>query len=135
MKKLWVVSLLCLASFSAQSAVVLIGNPAADELSKSDAKKLFLGKMKSVPGGGKAVLVELQDGNPLRIEFHDKVTGKSESQLQSYWSRLIFTGKASAPAQMTSIDQVKQKVAANTGAVGYIDEADVDGTVKVLYKP
>ncbi|GAA5216778.1 phosphate ABC transporter substrate-binding protein [Corallincola platygyrae] len=135
MKKLLAVSLFCVASFTAQSAVVLIGNPAASELSKSDAKKLFLGKLKKVPGGGKAQVIEFEDGHPLRIEFHDKVTGKSESQLQSYWSRLIFTGKATAPSQLASPDQVKQKVASNPGAVGYVDEADVDASVKVLFKP
>ncbi|QIZ76009.1 phosphate ABC transporter substrate-binding protein [Ferrimonas lipolytica] len=135
MKKLSIALVGIALSVSAQADVVLVGNPAAAELSQTNASKLFLGKMKTLPWGGKPKLIELQDGNPLRLEFHQKVTGKTEAQLKSYWSRLVFTGKAAAPSQVTSAAQVKQQVAGNSAAVGYIDQADVDDSVKVLLTP
>ena len=135
MKKMLPLAAALLLSCSAQASVVLVGNPSATALNKTQASKLFLGKMKKLPWGGKPMLVELQTGAPLRVEFHQKVTGKSEAQLQSYWSRLVFTGKASAPVQMADSAQVKQRIASHANAIGYIDEADLDGSVKLLYKP
>ncbi|MCM2678845.1 phosphate ABC transporter substrate-binding protein [Echinimonas agarilytica] len=125
-----------LLSGSAFAGVVVIGNPATgDALNAKQAEALYLGKSKSLPGGMQATIMELPDGNPMRQEFHSKVTGKSESQLKSYWSRLVFTGKATAPSEQGSTAAMKAAVAATPGAVGYIDESEVDASVTVLFKP
>ena len=137
MKKIGLISALFLGvAVQASAAVVLVGNPAiTDTLTKDQAAALYLGKTTKLPGGGAVVLFELESSDPLKGEFHEKVTGKSEAQLQSYWSRLIFTGKATPPAKLANADLVKSTVAATPNGVGYIDEAKVDGTVKVLLKP
>lgn len=136
MKSYYIASVLLLASGVSQAGVVLVGNPGStDSLDMSTAKKLFLGKSKKLPNGQSVTLVELVKGNPVRAEFHQKVTGKTEAQLQSYWSRLVFTGKASPPEALASTALVKAKVASTPGAVGYLDESEVDGSVKVLLKP
>jgi len=123
-------------SLTSQASVVLVGNSAmADTLSNGQAKALFLGKKKNLPNGDKVVLLERPKGDVLREEFHQKVTGKSEAQLQSYWSRLVFTGKAKPPKELSSSALIKAAVANKKGHIGYIDESDVDASVKVLLKP
>lgn len=127
-----------LAAFANASlaAVVMIGNPATpDQLTKKQAQSIYLAKSKKLPSGMSVVINELSPGDPIRAEFHEKVTGKSDAQLKSYWSRLVFTGKAAAPAEHGSATALKAAVAATPGAVGYIDEADVDSSVVVLFKP
>lgn len=120
----------------ANAGVVVVANPSGpDALTKSQVSKLFLGKSKKLPTGAKAEVLEQSNGNATRIAFHAAVTGKSEAQLQSYWSRLVFTGKGKAPKALSSSAQVKSKVAASANAIGYIDEADLDGSVKVVFKP
>ncbi|MCL1113031.1 MULTISPECIES: phosphate ABC transporter substrate-binding protein [Shewanella] len=118
------------AIVSANAAVVVIGNPAAGNLSANDAKKAFLGK-----GDSSVVVYELEEGNPTRSEFHQAVTGKSDSQLKAFWSKQVFTGKGNPPATVPSAAAMKSAVASNPNAIGYIDEADVDATVKVILKP
>ncbi|MDO6618882.1 MULTISPECIES: phosphate ABC transporter substrate-binding protein [unclassified Shewanella] len=115
--------------FSVNAAVVVIGNPAAADISKSDAKKAFLGK------GSSFVVYELEEGNPIRSEFHSAVTGKSDAQLKAFWSKQVFTGKGTPPATIGDASGMKAAIAADANAIGYIDEADVDGSVKVILKP
>ncbi|KVX03366.1 hypothetical protein [Shewanella frigidimarina] len=131
MKKLLTVFALSLAAItSANAAVVIIGNPAASDLSSSDAKKAFLGK-----GDSSVVVYELEEGNATRSEFHQAVTGKSDAQLKAFWSKQVFTGKGNPPATVPNAAAMKSAIASNPNAIGYIDSADVDATVKVILKP
>lgn len=121
---------------NAYAGVVLVGHPGiATTLTTEQAANLYLGKGNKLPNGVTAVVFELENGDPLRVEFHAKVTGKSEAQLQSYWSRLVFTGKGTPPPQLKDAAQMKYSIASTVNAVGYIDEAQVDGSVLVLLKP
>ncbi|MCL9777590.1 phosphate ABC transporter substrate-binding protein, partial [Vibrio methylphosphonaticus] len=124
-----------LLSFNAHAGFVVIGNPAGvDALTSGEIKQLFLGKKTQLNNGQTANLVELKDGDAQRIAFHDAATGRSESQLQSAWSRLVFTGKAEAPVQVADFGAVVSTVAADANAIGYIDESALTDNVKVLFK-
>ena len=131
MKTLFSILALSLSAIvSANAAVVVIGNTASGDMSASDAKKAFLGK-----GDSSVVVYELEEGNATRSEFHQAVTGKSDAQLKAFWSKQVFTGKGNPPATVPNAAAMKSAVASNPNAIGYIDEADVDATVKVILKP
>lgn len=122
-------------SFNAMAGMVVVGNAAGvDALSQGDVKKLFLGKKTKLSNGSNARIVELVDGAEGRIAFHEAATGRSESQLQSAWSRLVFTGKAEAPVQVADYSAVIGEVSSNPSAIGYVDESALTGDVKVLFK-
>lgn len=125
-----------LVSSTAQANVVIIANPAGpDMLSKAQVSKLYLGKTKKLPNGMKAQIIEQSQGSALRAEFHEAITGKTDAQLQSYWSRLVFTGKGKPPKTIASSDLIRSQVASHPTAIGYIDEADLTSSVKVVYRP
>lgn len=125
-----------LISGAAQAGVVVIANPTGpDALSKAQVAKLYLGKSKKLPNGAKAEVIEQAESSAIRAEFHDAVTGKSDSQLQAYWSRLIFTGKGKPPKTIGSSALIKSQVASHSNAIAYIDEAEVDDSVKVVFRP
>ncbi|MBO1895188.1 phosphate ABC transporter substrate-binding protein [Shewanella sp. BF02_Schw] len=131
MKKLLTILALSLTAVtSANAAVVIIGNPAAADISINDVKKAFLGK-----GDSSVVVYELEEGNPIRSEFHQAVTGKSDAQLKAFWSKQVFTGKGTPPPAVSGASAMKSAIASNPNAIGYIDEADVDATVKIILKP
>ncbi len=135
MKKLIVLLATSLLSFNALASMVVIGNPSGvDNLSSSDVKKLFLGKSTKLSDGTTARIVELADGSEGRIAFHEVATGRSEAQIQSAWSRLVFTGKAEAPIQVADYSAVVAEVASNANAVGYVEESALNDSVKVLHK-
>ncbi|MFD2230176.1 phosphate ABC transporter substrate-binding protein [Alkalimarinus sediminis] len=121
--------------FAAQTwaEVAVIVHPSiADSASKKDISRIFLGKSKSLPGGQKVTPVSLAEGNSARDEFNDKVLSKSNSQLKSYWSKLVFTGKGQPPKELGSDADVVAAVSAEPGVIGYVSSASVTDGVKVL---
>jgi ABC-type phosphate transport system substrate-binding protein len=127
-----------LASFSAAAAdlvVIASANSGVSQLTKEQVSEIFLGKSSSLPGGGKAVLIDQPDSSPLRDAFYSKVTGKSASQVKSTWAKLSFTGKGIPPTEGSGNDDIKRQVAGNKNMLGYLDKSAVDGSVKIIFAP
>ena len=68
----------------------------------------------------------------MRGEFYDKVTGKSLAQLKAYWSKIICTGRGRPPKAASSSAEVKKMLAADLSAISYIDDTQVDPSIRVL---
>ena len=134
-KLLTTLALMVGISMAHAGAVVVAG--ASSPLTAADSGdmvKVFLGKKKAL-GGVNVVPVDQAEGTGARTYFYSNVIKKSEAQLKSYWSRLIFTGKGQAPHVVGGNADVKGMVSANPNLLGYIDESAVDASVKVLFKP
>ncbi len=117
----------------ALAEVAVIVNPANDSnITSDDISKLYLGKTKKFPNGKNAVALDRKEGSSERIRFLEATTGKDESQMKSYWSRLIFTGKGVPPQVVETDAEVKELVSRNPDIIGYIDAAAVDDSVKVI---
>ncbi len=127
------ISILCGAAVlglaaMAQAEVAVIVNPAAAKApSQSDVANIFLGKDKSMKG------IDQAGWTPAKEAFYAGVTSKNESQLKSYWSGLIFTGKGQPLPSVADDAAVVAKVAAEADAIGYVDASAVNGSVKVLF--
>jgi ABC-type phosphate transport system substrate-binding protein len=124
--------LLALAG-AGQAQVVVVAGRNVGELGKDQVADIFLGKATALPGGGAVVPVDQVESSALREEFYSRFTGKSAAQARSLWSRLAFTGKGSPPREMGSSAEVKKFVAGTPGAIGYIEKAAVDDTVKIVF--
>lgn len=132
MKKFLLIGALSVFSHAAFADVAVIVNPAnGNALDESAIKKIYLGKSKSFDDGTKVNPVN-QDGTGVADEFNDKVVGKSGSQLNAYWSKLVFTGKGTPPEKLANDKAVLDFVAANPDAIGYVDAASVTDSVKVV---
>ncbi len=79
-------------------------------------------------------LVGQSDSSPIKAEFTEKVTKKKLGKYKAYWSKMIFSGKAVPPKELANDAAVKSFVSSNPNAVGYIDAASVDSSVKVLLR-
>jgi hypothetical protein len=132
--KLALALLLAVASAAAQAgAVVAARNTSLPQLDADQARRVFLGLQRSV-NGQTVVSVVFQARGPVRTDFEIKVIGKTGADLTAYLSMLLFTGRAVAPVEVTSDDGVKARVSINAGAVGYISDAAIDDSVKVLLR-
>jgi ribosomal protein S3 len=56
----------------------------------------------------------------------------SEREVNRYWAKRKFTGKAKTPKVLVSDREVKEWVARTPEGLGYIDGKSLDNTVKVL---
>ena len=132
-KTLWVSLALALTAGNVHAgSVVVAANSKAEPMDAEAVRRVFLGRENTL-AGARALVVYQKDG-PVREAFDKTVLGKSGAELTTYWSRLIFTGKAKAPAERSGDAAIKAEVAATPGAIGYISDAAVDATVKVLHK-
>ncbi len=124
------------AVFAVQAGVAVVGNPAdgSGKLSKQQVKRIFLGKISSLPNGSVAEVVDLPADDPARKAFYAKVIHKTPSQLKSYWAKRVFTGKGSPPKTLPDAAAVKQWVSSGKGRIGYIDSGTVDDSVQVLFE-
>ena len=82
---------------------------------------IFLGKSRQLPDGTKVVPLDQLEGSGLKQEFYAKVVRKTLPQLNSYWSRLIFTGRGQPPFAVSGNSEVLEFIASNPNMIGYVD--------------
>lgn len=112
----------------AEPVIIVSAKSPIANLSKDQAADIFLGKALDV-NGTPVVLADAADAG-LRDDFYSKLTGRSAAQVKAAWSKLLFTGKGTPPKELGSAAEIKQFVAGNPQAVGYIDKSALDGSVK-----
>lgn len=128
---LLVCSLLVLALAEAEVAVIV--HPSnQSKIPAHYVAQLFLGQKRAFPSGVEALPVDQPNSNEERSRFATGVLKKDKRQLRSYWAKLIFTGRAFPPEVLQNSEQVKALVAENPNAIGYIDSAQIDSSVRVI---
>lgn len=124
-----------LATNTSVAGIVAITHPDNDiNLTKKEVQRIFLGKLKTFPGKGLVIPIDLPADSDIRLVFSEKLLNKDMRQVSAYWSRLIFTGKGLPPKQVESPEAVKKLVSRNPDAIGYIDISDLDDTVRVCFE-
>lgn len=131
-RTMWIALLVALAAPAQAGVVVVSAQSPASELDAEGVRRVFLGREQKI--GGAPVQLIYQKGGDVRGAFDKNVLAKPGAELVTYWSRLIFTGKAKAPTEVAGDAEVKAKLAASPGAIGYLSDSAVDATVKVLHK-
>lgn len=116
----------------ALAEVAVIVNPAnGSSIDQAEIIRIFMGKQHTFASGVKAVPLNLMAASPARGEFEANVLKKSASRLKSYWSKMLFAGRGTAPAESSAQDVLSQ-VNSDPQAIGYIDATSVTAAVKVV---
>lgn len=118
----------------AENVIVVSSKSAVASLSKDQVADIYLGNVKEFPGGGQALPL-LPSSGGTRTEFFEKVLGKNEAQAKAIWSRLVFSGKGSAPRDVADSAETIKLIAANPNCIGVIEKSAVNSSVKVVFTP
>ncbi|MDP2227403.1 MAG: hypothetical protein Q8J78_07985 [Moraxellaceae bacterium] len=115
----------------AHADMVLVANPSnsLSSLPQSQVSRLFLGQTGTFPDGSRAIPLDVEGDS--RARFYRDVLKRQPDQIEKYWARMIFTGKAQPPREVKA-REVKALVAETPGAISYIDSSLVDASVKVI---
>lgn len=120
-------------SFNTLADVAVIVNSAnGDDLGKGTIKRIYLKKIKAFSNGNEINVISLPAEDTLTTEFNQKALSKSGSQIRSYWSKLVFTGAATPPTEVSSAGDVINAVKADANAIGFVDASAVTPDVKVI---
>ena len=117
---------------AADAPLAVIAHPSHPErLSTADVARIFLRKRRFWPDGSPIVPLNREPGSDAREAFSHRVLGGDSARWASYWNDAYFNG-VFPPAVLSSSAAVKRYVASEPGAIGYVDPADVDDTVRVV---
>ena len=134
MKKLLTIFVLILP-LNLQAAVAVIVHPDNDvDISLSEIRSIFLAKSTFYPDGSEPIVYQLNADDASSAVFNKKALKKSNSSLNSYWARMLFSSQGKPPKELTSSLDMKRIVAQNKSAIGYIDASEVDSSVRVLFE-
>jgi len=117
--------------------VVVIANPRSgiDRLSRDEVINIFLGRFRQLPSGLSVQPVDLPATQPEKAIFYLRLVNKDLSEINAYWSRLVFSGRTSPPVQAKSTDDLLDFIAKTPGAIGYVERSKVDSRVKLVFEP
>ncbi|PCJ16064.1 MAG: phosphate ABC transporter substrate-binding protein [Gammaproteobacteria bacterium] len=105
-----------------------------NDLTEKYIKRLFLTKSEVFPNGDKAIPLVLNKNHVAHDLFVASFIKKSAHQYDSYWGRLIFTGKGAPPKGVSDHEAMKKLISTNPNTIGYIDSALVDSSVREVFK-
>ena len=108
-------------------------NPLAS-LKRDQVVDIYMGRKQNFPGGNTAFPIDLPPAAADRAEFYRTLVGKSVAQINAYWARLLFTGRATPPKALATPAAVLKSVRENRDAIAYINSTDLDGKVKVVFR-
>ena len=103
-------------------SIQVIVNAQADvtSMTKKHVMALFLGRSRAFPNGKPAKAFDNKIGSRLREQFFETLTGKSISDIDAYWARLRYSGRASPPKEIDNIDDTLSEVSRNVSAMAYV---------------
>ena len=124
------VSMLC---FSESYAVIVHPANANQAIAPGDLKAIFLGEKTNWPEG-KQIKVALLKSGEVHKEFLEDMVKMPPLKFSLYWKQKIFTGTGTGTHIniFKADEEVKNYVAANPTAIGYISFSSLDDTVKAV---
>jgi hypothetical protein len=129
-----VVVLLFMSSMTSADALVVIVNPAsgAGQMTRNEVANIYMARTRTLVPGVIALPLDVAGDARERRLFYFALVGKTIPEVNAYWARLLFTGRATPPHQVDDEAGVLATVAENKGAIGYVSKSKVDARVKVV---
>ena len=100
-------------------------------LSREQASHLFLGRVKMLPSGGRANVVEVE---PLRASFYRRLLGREIAEINAYWARLQFSGRTQPPLRVSDSAAALARVAEDPQAIAFVDVVPDDPRARVVLR-
>ena len=128
------VALFCVPS-NAQLAgtdYVIVANKsmAGGSIDIAALKSIYLREIRKWGNGGNEIVVVTLSNNA--NEFYQNLFGKSYVQMQAYWLKMRIKYSVDLPVTKKDPESVKQFIAGNKDAIGFLKSSDIDDRVKVL---
>ena len=109
------------AAQSEQSLLVVMNNNVdVESLSQKQVMSLFLGRAKFLPSGEKVRAVDFPLNSLTRADFYQALTGKNIADIDAYWARLSYSGRATPPQEMPGSEEIIRLVSQQEAVIAYL---------------
>jgi ABC-type phosphate transport system substrate-binding protein len=122
------------AQFAAAFDGAVIANESAPaaSLSADELKNILTGKTKYWDGGDAIIIVYVDGKTDAALK---EASGMDSSGFKTFWQRLAFSGRGSAPKKADSVDEAVKTVASTKGAIAVVTaDAATAGVKKIEIK-
>lgn len=129
----WVVWLLVLP-ISAFAEPVLIHHPdiTGENLNTPTLVRIYAMQKRVWSNSTPVRVFALPNDNPLHKAFVHNYLRMQPYQLDRLWYRLIFSGTGARPEEVTSVEEMLERVRTTPGAIGYIDSSFIEQVDKSM---
>lgn len=113
--------------------LVIIGHSSVHKLDVVTLQRIYTGKAVEVDGI-RVVPVNAASNLGTRQRFFTQYLQTDEDQYVSYWTVRRYVGKGTPPREVQQTSEMIDFVMHTPGAIGYIDESDVQPGMNVLLR-
>jgi len=126
--------LMLILSAGVASAVDVIANKSVslNSLTLASARAIFGMRQVKWPDDAPIRVFVLPDDNAVHGALCKERLNLFPYQLRQSWDRLVYSGMAQAPNEVSSEAELLNKVAATPGAIGYVRKVKAHDPVKIL---
>ncbi len=104
------------------------------QLTKKELIDIYMGRYRSFPNGASAQPIDYPTGSDIKIKFYDYLIRQTETQINSYWSRLIFSGAATPPHKTKEESEVVSLITNDERSLAYLPKNKVTPEMKIVYQ-
>ena len=114
--------------------MIAIASPAVSDnaISRSSLRAIFGMRLHRWPDGTPVKVFVFKDDVAEHVAFSKEVLQVFPNQLRQAWDRLVFSGLGQYPEQVSTVEEMLEKVASTPGAIGYIRANEVNQNVRIL---
>ncbi|WP_146071891.1 type 2 periplasmic-binding domain-containing protein [Marinobacterium lutimaris] len=113
--------------------VVVSKDSTVNTISKRELVDLYMGRVHSLPDGSPVMKIDAPVDSPVRAAFYQALIGMKVSEVNAYWARLMFTGRATPPMSVTKSGDIAALLANNPNALGYLPEDSENENLKTIF--
>ncbi len=114
--------------------VVVNKNNPTQAMTRSEVIDLFMGRYVAFPNGSKASPLDLNGEQDLKRNFYQSLVGMSLARVNSYWSRIKFTGRVRPLLSKSNEEDVIKYISHSKDAIGYVSRAKLNPQLKIVFE-
>jgi hypothetical protein len=103
-----------------------------NSLSLASARAIFGMRQVKWPDGAPIRVFVMPDDHAIHGALCKERLNLFPYQLRQSWDRMVYSGMAQAPSEVSNEEELLDKVAATRGAIGYVRKAKAHDPVKII---
>lgn len=124
--------IILLSPLAASAGIIVHPGVEGRSISTVSLRNIYTLRQTLWPNRQPIVIFVLPDDHPLHEAFAKEKLGLYPYRLRQTWDRLSFSGMASAPVEVKDENEMRARVRATPGAIGYTSKDTGHDGIKIL---
>ncbi|MDR9438124.1 MAG: hypothetical protein RI841_01270 [Halomonas sp.] len=122
------------STIAREAEILLVAHPDVNtrQLNRDTTRAIFAMRQRTWPDGQAVRVFVLDNSHPVHARFAKEQLTVYPHQLQLAWDRMVFSGTGQAPDRVRNQAEMRERIAATPGALGYLEREYLDDRVQVI---